>query len=83
MRQDGTLAGTVLTMIDAVRNLHALGVPFEQAVGAATEVPARFLGRDDVGVLEPGGPADIVVLDDRLDIHTVLCAGGQELLARD
>jgi N-acetylglucosamine-6-phosphate deacetylase len=83
MRQDGTLAGTVLTMIDAVRNLHALGVSFEQAIGAATEVPARFLGRDDVGVLEPGGPADIVVLDDRLDIHTVLCAGGHELLARD
>jgi N-acetylglucosamine-6-phosphate deacetylase len=82
MRQDGTLAGTVLTMIDAVRNLHALGVPFEQAVGAATEVPARFLGRDDVGVLEPGGPADIVVLDDRLEIHTVLCAGRHEVVAQ-
>ena len=27
MREDGTLAGTVLTMIEAVRNLHALGVP--------------------------------------------------------
>ena len=50
MREDGTLAGTVLTMIDAVRNLHALGVPFEQAVGAATEVPARFLARGDVGL---------------------------------
>ena len=75
MLEDGTLAGSVLTMIDAVRNLHALGVPFEQAVGAATEVPARLLGRDDIGVLEPGGPADIVVLDDRLEIQTVLCAG--------
>jgi N-acetylglucosamine-6-phosphate deacetylase len=28
-REDGTLAGTVLTMIEAVRNVHALGVPFE------------------------------------------------------
>lgn len=83
MREDGKLAGSVLTMIDAVRNLHALGVPFEQAVGAATEVPARFLGRDDVGVLEPGGPADIVVLDDRLEIQTVLCAGAPEVLVRD
>jgi len=82
MRGDGTLAGTVLTMIDAVRNLHALGVPFEQAVGAATEVPARFLGRDDVGVLEPGGPADVVVLDDRLEIQTVLCAGVNDVVAR-
>lgn len=83
MREDGTLAGTVLTMIDAVRNLHALGVPFEQAVGAATEVPARFLGRDDVGVLEPGGPADLVVLDDRLEIQTVLCPGADDVVARD
>jgi N-acetylglucosamine-6-phosphate deacetylase len=82
MRGDGTLAGTVLTMIDAVRNLHALGVPFEQAVGAATEVPARFLGRADVGVLEPGGPADVVVLDDRLEIQTVLCAGADDVVAR-
>jgi N-acetylglucosamine-6-phosphate deacetylase len=83
MRGDGTLAGTVLTMIDAVRNLHALGVPFEEAVGAATEVPARFLGRDDVGVLEPGSPADVVVLDDRLEIQAVLCAGQGDVVARD
>jgi N-acetylglucosamine-6-phosphate deacetylase len=82
MREDGTLAGTVLTMIDAVRNLHALGVPFERAVGAATEVPARFLGRDDVGVLEPGAPADVVVLDDRLEIQAVLCSGWSDVVAR-
>jgi N-acetylglucosamine-6-phosphate deacetylase len=83
MRDDGTLAGTALTMIDAVRNLHALGVPLEQAVGAATEVPARLLGRTDIGVLEPGGPADIVVLDDRLEIQTVLCSGTDALVAQD
>jgi len=81
MREDGVLAGTVLTMIEAVRNLHALGVPFEQAVGAATEVPARFLGRD-VGFLEPGALADVVVLDDRLEIQTVLCAGTRDVVAR-
>ena len=83
MREDGTIAGSTLTMIDAVRNLHALGVPLEQAVGAATEVPARFLGRTDIGVLEPGGPADIVVLDDRLEIQTVLCAGTDAVVVRD
>lgn len=82
MREDGTLAGTVLTMVDAVRNLHALGVPLEDAVGAATAVPAAFLGRADVGVLEPGGPADVVVLDDRLEIVSVLCAGEPDVVAR-
>lgn len=81
MREDGTLAGTVLTMIDAVRNLHTLGVPFEDAVGAATEVPARLLGRSDIGVLKPGAAADVVVLDDRLEIQSVLCSGRSDVVA--
>ena len=81
VREDGVLAGTVLTMIDAVRNLHALGIPFEDAVGAATDVPARILGRDDLGVLEPGGRADVVVLDDRMDIVRVVCGGEPRVVA--
>jgi N-acetylglucosamine-6-phosphate deacetylase len=81
MREDGVLAGTVLTMIDAVRNLHALGIPFEDAVGAATSVPARIIGRPELGVLEPGGPADVVVLDDSLEIVRVLCAGEARVVA--
>ena len=82
-REDGVFAGTVLTMIDAVRNLHALGISLEDAVGAATAVPARILGRTDIGVLEPGGAADVVVIDDRLDIVNVLCAGEERVVARD
>ena len=59
---DGVLAGSVLTMIDAVRNLHALGVPLAAALAAATAVPARVLGPADVGRLDVGLPADVVVL---------------------
>jgi N-acetylglucosamine-6-phosphate deacetylase len=81
VREDGVFAGTVLTMIDAVRNLHALGISFEDAVGAATSVPAQILGRSDLGALEPGGPADIVVLDDRLEIARVLCGGEASVVA--
>jgi N-acetylglucosamine-6-phosphate deacetylase len=66
--EDGVLAGTTLTMLEAVRNLHALGVSFEDAVGAATVVPARILGRTDLGVLAVGGCAELVVLDDLLEI---------------
>ena len=80
-REDGVLAGTVLTMIDAVRNLHALGVRFEDAIAAATTVPARILERPDLGVLEPGGRADVVVLDDRLEIVHVLCGENAHVLA--
>jgi N-acetylglucosamine-6-phosphate deacetylase len=82
-REDGTLAGSALTMLDAVRNLHALGVTFEQAVGAATEVPARFLARGDIGSLEPGAPADVVVLDDRLEIQAVLSSERSDVVTRD
>ena len=81
MREDGVLAGTVLTMIEAVRNVHALGISFEDAIGAATAVPARIVGRFDLGLLEPGGAADIVVLDDALEIVTVLCAGEASVVA--
>jgi N-acetylglucosamine-6-phosphate deacetylase len=80
-REDGVLAGTVLTMIEAVRNLHALGISLEDAIGAATSVPARIVGRPDLGVLEPGGVADVVVLDDRLEIVNVLCAGEARVVA--
>jgi len=72
---DGVLAGSVLTMIEAVRNLHALGVPLEDAIVAATATPARVLGDPELGRLGVGLPADIVVLDDRIEIERVLVAG--------
>src|SRR5947209_15207575 len=46
---DGVLAGSVLTMIEAVRNLHALGVAIEDAVGAATATPAGVRGGRGLG----------------------------------
>jgi N-acetylglucosamine-6-phosphate deacetylase len=78
---DGALAGSVVTMVEAVRQLHALGATFEEAVGAATEVPARLVGRPGIGVIEPGGRADIVVVDDRLEVQKVLIAGAAHVLA--
>jgi len=80
MREDGVFAGTVLTMIDAVRNLHALGVPLPDALHAASTVPARVIGPPTAGRLEAGQPADVVVLTDNLDVERVL-VGGDELVA--
>lgn len=74
---DGTLAGSVLTLDQAVRNLTSLGVPWELAVGAATAAPARAIGRSDLGVLRPGSPADVVVLDDDLAVLRTFVAGEQ------
>ncbi len=78
---DGVLAGSVLTMIDAVRNLHALGVPLAEAVDAATSVPARVLGLPEIGRLDVGLPADIVILDDRVEIARVLVGGNVQVAA--
>jgi N-acetylglucosamine-6-phosphate deacetylase len=77
----GGLAGSVLTMLEAVRNLHELGAPFVDAVAAATSVPARAARAHGVGVLREGGPADVVVLDDRLEIRTVLVSGDEPVAA--
>jgi N-acetylglucosamine-6-phosphate deacetylase len=71
----GALAGSTLTMIDAVRNLHSLGVPFEDAVAAATEVPARVLRLPASGRIGIGLPADIIVLSDDLEIDRVFVEG--------
>jgi N-acetylglucosamine-6-phosphate deacetylase len=70
------LAGSTLTMIEAVRNLHALGIPLPEAIAAATEVPARVLGMFSLGRLDIDLPADLVVLDDNLEIERV-CIGGE------
>jgi N-acetylglucosamine-6-phosphate deacetylase len=72
---DEVLAGSTVCMIDAVRNLVALGAPLHAALAAATEVPARIAGRPELGTLVPGSEADIVVLDDGLEIVRVLVRG--------
>jgi N-acetylglucosamine-6-phosphate deacetylase len=71
----GALAGSTLTMIEAVRNLYSLGVPLEDAIGAATEVPARVLRLPSIGRLGIGLPADLVVLSDELEVERVLVEG--------
>ena len=71
---DGTLAGSILTMDQAVRNLVSLDVPVAEAVAAATRVPAALVGRPELGTLRPGTPADVAVLDDDLPVLRTLVA---------
>lgn len=62
---DGTLAGSDLDMMTAVRNTHRnLGLPLEEALRMAALYPARFLKLDDViGRIQPGYDADLVAID--------------------
>jgi N-acetylglucosamine-6-phosphate deacetylase len=61
--EDGTLAGSVLTMDVALRNLLHLGVPLEQAARRCATLPADYLGLEDRGRLVPGTVADVAVVD--------------------
>lgn len=72
---DGTLAGSVATMDGALRNLVSLGITLEDSVFAMTTVPARAIGRPELGDLEPGSPADVVVLDESLRVKRTLISG--------
>ena len=78
---EGMLAGSLLSMIDAVRNLHELGASFEDALGAASAVPARALGLSEVGRLDVGLAADVLVLDDGLQIKSVFVGGEARVVA--
>ena len=78
---NGVLAGSVLTMIDAVRNLHALGIGLADAVAAATSVPAAVLGLPTIGRLDVDLPADIVVLNDNVEIESVFVGGEARVVA--
>jgi len=65
--EDGTLAGSRLTLESAAANLAAFArVPAAEAVAAATLRPARLLGIEaQRGTLRPGARADLAVLDGR------------------
>lgn len=70
--EDGTIAGSVTNLHQEVKNLVGFGVPFEQAVKAATLTPAEAIGLEgEIGSIEPGKRADLVVLDQNLDIVAV------------
>lgn len=74
---DGTLAGSVLTMDQALRNLVDCGAALAAAAHAASTSPARLLGRADLGALRPGAPAHVAVLDDELAVRRTIVAGAE------
>ncbi len=72
---DGTLAGSALTLDQALRNLVGIGLPLDEAARRVSTHAADFLGRSDLGRLTPGACADVVVLDAALQIQRVIVAG--------
>jgi N-acetylglucosamine-6-phosphate deacetylase len=75
--ENGTLAGAHLELASAVKNAVTLvGIPLDDALCAASLVPARFLGIErHRGTLSAGARADIVALTPQLDVVTTWIAG--------
>ncbi len=75
--EDGTLAGAVITMRDAVDYVvNALGLPIADGLRMATLTPSRLIGLDDrIGRLAPGFRADLVHLSDALEVEGVWTGG--------
>ena len=77
-RGGGWLAGSTITLLDALRNAVRLAdVSLVDAVYMATTAPARVIGVDDLlGQIRAGFSADLLLLDDELTLHGVMARGG-------
>ena len=80
---EGHLAGSHLTLENACRNLMAhSGYGLCHAIRMASLNPARLLGIDDqVGSLEPGKKANLIIIDDMVNVDSVFLDG--RLVAKD
>ncbi|SDT48841.1 N-acetylglucosamine 6-phosphate deacetylase [Pseudomonas sp. Z003-0.4C(8344-21)] len=72
---DGTLAGSTLTMDQALRNLVKIGLPISEASQRLSQFPADYLGLNERGRLAPGAWADCVRLDRSLTLTAVMVEG--------
>lgn len=72
---DGTLAGSVLTLDQALRNARNEGFGWPLIADLLSGAPARYLGLTDRGKLTAGQRADLVVLDSELRVKRVYLQG--------
>ncbi|WP_375423463.1 N-acetylglucosamine-6-phosphate deacetylase [uncultured Friedmanniella sp.] len=72
----GSIAGSTLTMAAGFEFLRRTGLSVPGAAWLAASTPARRHELDGVGVIEPGGQADLCVVDDAGRLQRVLQRGG-------
>ncbi len=73
---DGTIAASITNVFDEFKNLLNIGIPFKTALKACTINPARVIGEDDkIGSIATGKAADIIFVDENLEIKEVYIDG--------
>ncbi|AST56602.1 N-acetylglucosamine-6-phosphate deacetylase [Thermoanaerobacterium thermosaccharolyticum] len=73
--ENGSLAGSTLTLDKAVANITKLGIPLSEAIKMASINPAKTIGIDAKGSIDIGKDADIVVLDNDLAVNMTIVNG--------
>jgi N-acetylglucosamine-6-phosphate deacetylase len=72
----GSIAGSVISMLDAVRLMHSLGVSYVDLAQMSSSNPARLLGLNHIcGSIEAGKRADLVALDENHNVKLTIIAG--------
>jgi N-acetylglucosamine-6-phosphate deacetylase len=74
---DGTLSGSALTMLQAVKNgVEKAGIPLPEALRMASLYPATVMGLEKKrGCIRPGAQADLILLDEQLNLLQVIVDG--------
>lgn len=73
---DGTIAGSVTNLFDCMKKAVSMGISRESAIKAATINPARSIGIDAmVGSLEAEKKADVLIVDQDLNLRSVILGG--------
>lgn len=75
LKENGKLAGSTIHLMDAVRRAVQFGVSLEDAVYAATAAPCDSISRPDLGRIELGKAADLVLLRGDLTVSSVFIGG--------
>ena len=70
-----TLAGSSISLLDGVRRAVEFGIPLEDAAYAASTAPAKAAGLADIGSIEVGKCADLIILNDKLELQAVFVDG--------
>ncbi len=73
---DGTIAGSASNLFDCLKNAIAFGIPRDEAIRAATSLPAKEIGREkEIGSIEVGKYADFLVCTEELELRQVYLGG--------
>lgn len=77
---DGTLSGSALTLLQAVRNcVENVGIPLLESIRMASLYPSKVINRLDLGRIEPGCKADLVIFNESSEVQQVFVEGKMKI----